>query len=144
MYAARIHLVLLGLLPSLGQNLVSASSLRTVIARDVTCYFDIQADAGETCDNMSASWGISVQEFTKLNPGVTCPNLQASKSYCVVGEYTDDGEEPFHMVVPMPMNGKSSRRVIGFAISLSSCSSRTLWRCFTLRSKWRNPPSPMR
>ncbi|KAJ8114046.1 hypothetical protein OPT61_g3980 [Boeremia exigua] len=91
MHAARIHLVLLGLLPSLGLNLVSASSLRSIIARDVTCYFDIQAEAGETCDNMSASWGISVQEFTKLNPGVICPSLQAGKSYCVVGEYTDDG-----------------------------------------------------
>lgn len=91
MHATRLHLALLGLLPSLGLNLVSASSLRPVIARDVTCYFDIQAETGETCDNMSASWGISVQEFTKLNPGVTCPNLQAGKSYCVVGEYTDDG-----------------------------------------------------
>jgi hypothetical protein len=91
MHAARIHLILLGLLPSLGLDLVSASSLRPVIARDVTCYFDTQAEAGETCDNMSASWGISVQEFTKLNPGVTCPNLQTGKSYCVVGEYTDDG-----------------------------------------------------
>lgn len=102
MYAARIHLVLLGLLPSLGLNLVSASSLRSVIARDVTCYFDIQADAGETCDNMSASWGISVQEFTKLNPGVTCPNLQAGKSYCVVGEYTDDGGQTTPPPSPTP------------------------------------------
>lgn len=109
MLPARVHLVLLGLLSSPGLNLVSAGILKPGIARrGVTCYFDIQAEAGETCDDMSASWGISVEEFTKLNPGVTCPDLQAGKSYCVVGEYTDDGGQTTLPPSPTTMSAPST------------------------------------
>ncbi|KAJ5827329.1 hypothetical protein N7447_004092 [Penicillium robsamsonii] len=31
-----------------------------------------------------------VTDLLKLNPGITCPNLDTSKSYCVVGTATDE------------------------------------------------------
>ncbi|KAJ5759970.1 hypothetical protein N7520_007126 [Penicillium odoratum] len=34
--------------------------------------------------------GLSVENLQQLNPGITCPNLDSSKSYCVVGTATDD------------------------------------------------------
>lgn len=57
--------------------------------RDVVCYFEIPAESGDTCDSLASSWGISLQDFVNINPGVTCPgSLQVGKSYCVIGEYT--------------------------------------------------------
>lgn len=91
MHAERLHLVLLGLLSGPGLDLVSADRRPVIARRGVECYFDIQAESGETCQGMASSWGMSVEEFTNINPGVTCPNLEAGKPYCVVGEYTDDG-----------------------------------------------------
>ncbi|OSS54922.1 hypothetical protein B5807_00796 [Epicoccum nigrum] len=111
-HAALIHLLLLSFLLSLGLNLVSASSLRPVVARDVTCYFDTQAEACEIYNNMSAFWGISVREFTKLIPVVTCPNLQAGKLYCIVGEYTDDGSQTTPHPSPTITSTKPTTRTI--------------------------------
>jgi LysM repeat protein len=138
MHAAHIHLLLLGLLSNLGLDLVSAGRLRPVIARrGVTCYFDTQAEAGETCDNMSASWGISVEEFTKLNPGLTCPNLQAGKSYCVVGEYTDDGGQT---TLPPSPTATSARPTTPPASTIRTSTIRTS----TIRTSTSTttPPNP--
>jgi LysM repeat protein len=35
-----------------------------------------------------------VTDLQKLNPGITCPNLDTSKSYCVVGTATDEPTPP--------------------------------------------------
>lgn len=106
MHTARIHLALLGLLSGLGLDFVSAGRRPIIARRDATCYFDIQAENGETCDIASSNWGISVEEFMKLNPGVICPNLQAGKSYCVVGEYEDNGKG--QTTLPLPPKTTSS------------------------------------
>jgi hypothetical protein len=37
---------------------------------------------------MASSWGIDVDLFINLNPGVACPNLEVGRDYCVIGEYT--------------------------------------------------------
>ncbi|KAL1844415.1 hypothetical protein VTK73DRAFT_2594 [Phialemonium thermophilum] len=72
----------------LGAGLVSAAS--THARRGVECYFEIPADSGDTCESLATSWGLSVDLFTKINPGVQCPSLEAGKSYCVIGEWTPD------------------------------------------------------
>jgi hypothetical protein len=58
--------------------------------RAVNCDFATTADPGATCASFSSSWGLSVSDLQKLNPGITCPNLDTSKSYCVVGTATDE------------------------------------------------------
>lgn len=70
-----------------GAALISAEALAR---RGVECFFDLPAESGHTCELFASSWGISVEEFININPGVTCPELEAGKSYCVVGEYTPD------------------------------------------------------
>ncbi|KAF2160118.1 carbohydrate-binding module family 50 protein [Zasmidium cellare ATCC 36951] len=51
----------------------------------ISCSFETSADAGDTCESFSAVWGLTVEQFVALNPGVTCPNLVADQSYCVIG-----------------------------------------------------------
>lgn len=87
MHFTRLHIIAAtaGLLS--GPALVSA---KAHARRGVECYFDLPAESGETCEILASSWGISVDEFININPGVTCPDLEAGKSYCVVGEYTPD------------------------------------------------------
>ncbi|KAK1978616.1 hypothetical protein LZ30DRAFT_799936 [Colletotrichum cereale] len=66
------------------------ASAKAHARRGVECFFEMPADSGETCESLSSSWGIPVDEFISLNPGVTCPSLVAGKNYCVVGEFTPD------------------------------------------------------
>lgn len=65
-------------------------SARALSPRAVDCAFATTADAGATCESFAASWGQSVDELKKLNPGITCPNLDTSKTYCVIGTVTAD------------------------------------------------------
>jgi hypothetical protein len=53
-------------------------------ARD--CYLAVRALDGETCQQMSSDWGISLDDFIALNPGVSCPKLVADQEYCVMGD----------------------------------------------------------
>ncbi|KAL4897793.1 hypothetical protein BDV59DRAFT_208451 [Aspergillus ambiguus] len=68
--------VILGLLPQL-------------LYASVTCNFSAAASSGDTCASFASAWGQTVDEFKALNPGVSCPNLTAGQSYCVVGIVTD-------------------------------------------------------
>ena len=74
-------LLAVGAVPAMGAALAP---------RAVNCDFATTADAGATCASFSSSWGLSVTDLQKLNPGITCPNLDTSKSYCVVGTATDE------------------------------------------------------
>lgn len=85
MHLTRFDLLTSGLL--LGPGLVSAG---THSRRGVDCYFETPAASGDTCESLAFSWGIPVDLFATLNPGVACPNLEAGKSYCVVGEHIRD------------------------------------------------------
>ncbi|KAF5486479.1 LysM domain-containing protein [Colletotrichum fructicola] len=87
MHFTRLHIfaTLAGLF--WGPALVSAG---LYVRRGVECFFEMAAESGETCESLASSWGISVNEFININPGVTCPNLEAGKNYCVVGEFTPD------------------------------------------------------
>lgn len=87
MHFTRLHTVasVAGILS--GQALASVEALAR---RGVECFFDLAAESGDTCEILASGWGISVEEFININPGVTCPDLEAGKSYCVVGEYTPD------------------------------------------------------
>ncbi|RHZ56573.1 uncharacterized protein CDV56_100995 [Aspergillus thermomutatus] len=58
--------------------------------RAVECDFSTTADAGATCSSFASSWGLSVDTLQQLNPGISCPNLDTSQSYCVISTVTDD------------------------------------------------------
>lgn len=58
--------------------------------RAVACDFSTTADAGATCSSFASSWGLSVDSLKQLNPGITCPKLDTSKSYCVIGTATEE------------------------------------------------------
>ncbi|OGE55357.1 hypothetical protein PENARI_c004G11538 [Penicillium arizonense] len=78
-------LLTVGAVPAMGAALAP---------RAVNCDFATTADAGATCASFSSNWGLSVTDLQKLNPGITCPNLDTSKSYCVVGTATDEPTPP--------------------------------------------------
>lgn len=85
-----------------GPGLVTARNLQQS-RRDVTCYYETPAASGDTCQSLASSWGISVELFTKINLGVACPNLQAGKSYCVLGEWTPDQTTATTRASPSPL-----------------------------------------
>ncbi|OLN96712.1 LysM domain-containing protein-like protein 4 [Colletotrichum chlorophyti] len=105
MHFARLHLVAAAAVLTSGPAVVSAGAHAR---RGVECFFEFPADSGETCESLSSSWGIPVDEFIDINPGVTCPNLDAGKNYCVVGEFTpEDPTTP--PTQPSPTTSTSTR-----------------------------------
>lgn len=80
------HLLTTGLAP----GLVSAAALH--LRREVNCDFSTTADAGATCESFADTWGLSVDDLKKLNPAIACPDIDTSKSYCVIGTVTEDPE----------------------------------------------------
>ena len=98
-----------GLLP----GMVSAQALSP---RAVDCMFETNADAGMTCESFAASWGQSVDELQRLNPGITCPNLDASKAYCVIGTVTVD---------PIPSSSSSSSSTSSTTTTSTSTTLKT-------------------
>lgn len=77
------HLVAAGLAPAM------ASALSR---RAIHCSYSTDADDGSTCDSFASAWGITAAHLTALNPGIACPNLDNSQSYCVFGTVTDEAE----------------------------------------------------
>ncbi|KAJ5793096.1 uncharacterized protein N7503_009074 [Penicillium pulvis] len=70
-------------------TLGAAPAMAAVLSyRAVSC--TTTADAGATCLSFASSWGISVESLQQLNPGISCPNPDTSKSYCVIGTVKDD------------------------------------------------------
>ncbi|CAI7645618.1 unnamed protein product [Penicillium pancosmium] len=70
-----------------GAILVTAAALTP---RAVDCDFSTTADAGDTCSSFASNWGLSVDNLKQLNPGISCPDLDTSKSYCVIGTATEE------------------------------------------------------
>ncbi|GAB1211057.1 hypothetical protein ATERTT37_000169 [Aspergillus terreus] len=77
-----VHLAAAGLIP----GLVFALS-----RRGVECSFTTTATKSDTCESFASTWGLSVAELQQLNPGISCPSLDTSKLYCVIGTLTDNG-----------------------------------------------------
>ncbi|KAL3443567.1 hypothetical protein BJX65DRAFT_285046 [Aspergillus insuetus] len=76
-----IHLLVAGLVPGLGFALSR---------RAVDCLFATIPGNAATCESFASSWGLSVTELQELNPGITCPNLDPSGSFCVIGSVIED------------------------------------------------------
>lgn len=57
-------------------------------APSVVCDFSTPANYGDTCQSMASDWGLTVQGFQDLNPGVACPDVVPDQSYCVIGTVT--------------------------------------------------------
>ena len=43
--------------------------------------------SGNTCYDLSVSYGLTLQELLNLNPGVNCNSLQIGQQLCVKGIY---------------------------------------------------------
>lgn len=75
------YLTVAGLAP----GLVCALSKRTI-----ECSFTTAASKGDTCDSFADVWGLSIEGLQQLNPSITCPDLDTTKLYCVIGTVSDD------------------------------------------------------
>ncbi|KAA8628704.1 hypothetical protein SMACR_09586 [Sordaria macrospora] len=91
-------------------------SARALSPRAVDCAFSTAPDAGATCESFAASWGQSVDELKKLNPGITCPNLDDSQLYCVIGTVTAD---------PTPSSSASSSSSTSTTLKTTTTTVRT-------------------
>jgi hypothetical protein len=69
--------------------LVAVLLAQTAFA-SVSCDFQTAPDDGDTCDVFASNWGLSVQQLIDLNPTITCPNLDTTTTWCVVGKVTQD------------------------------------------------------
>ena len=87
MHLTRLYFLAAWLLSS--PELVSAATVRHS-RRSVECYFETPAASGDTCESLASGWGIPVGLFIDINPGFTCPKLQAGTPYCVIGDLTPD------------------------------------------------------
>ncbi|KAJ1323118.1 peptidoglycan DL-endopeptidase LytF [Microdochium nivale] len=58
--------------------------------RGVDCAFLFNPSKGDTCDTFANSWALTTAEFVRLNPGISCPSLDPSKQYCVLGTVSND------------------------------------------------------
>ena len=64
---------------------------RALSRRAVTCDLSVSPAPGATCESFALSWGVpSVDQLKALNPGITCPGLDTSNEYCIIGTVTDD------------------------------------------------------
>jgi hypothetical protein len=79
----------LTLLLATGIPAAVVATASSILARGVDCSFETSADFGVTCDDFASNWGLSLDELKKLNPGITCPNMDTNLSYCVIGEVTN-------------------------------------------------------
>ncbi|KAK4107828.1 carbohydrate-binding module family 50 protein [Canariomyces notabilis] len=87
-------------------GLVTMVSAQAVSGRDVDCmFFTSPTSHDATCETFAAAWGLSVDDLTKLNPGIVCPGLDTSKAYCVIGTVTEDpAQTPTTTSAPSPSN----------------------------------------
>ena len=70
---------------------LGTASARGLSIRGFQCqFFRKPPNSAATCESFAAGWGVSVTDFMKWNPGATCPGLDTSKEYCVIGTGTDD------------------------------------------------------
>ncbi|KAH7028810.1 uncharacterized protein B0I36DRAFT_410324 [Microdochium trichocladiopsis] len=79
MFAARLLAVAGALSPAL------VAAQENLAERAVDCVFSIAPSRGATCQSFASAWGISVETLQKLNPGITCPQLDDQQNYCVIG-----------------------------------------------------------
>ncbi|GKZ35782.1 hypothetical protein AbraIFM66950_006577 [Aspergillus brasiliensis] len=75
------YLIVAGLVPCLACALSKPT---------IECSFTRAASTCDTCESLADAWGLSVESLKQLNPGITCPGLDTSKSYCVIGTVNDD------------------------------------------------------
>lgn len=64
----------------------------TLARRAVECDFAAAPGSGATCEGFAGSWGVSIKNLQQLNPGMSCPSLDASREYCVFGTVNDKPE----------------------------------------------------
>ncbi|PYH30085.1 LysM peptidoglycan-binding domain-containing protein [Aspergillus neoniger CBS 115656] len=59
--------------------------------QQISCSYEYAASSGDTCQSVAADWGLTVQALESLNPKITCPDLVAGQSYCVLGTVSSSG-----------------------------------------------------
>ncbi|KAK0106890.1 hypothetical protein ONS95_003609 [Cadophora gregata] len=85
----QLHKILwLAVLPVLANAFPSNGGPGLSKRQTVTCTFSITASNGDTCSSIATAWGLTVADFTALNPGINCAKLVVNNQYCVLGEIT--------------------------------------------------------
>ncbi|GKZ86835.1 hypothetical protein AnigIFM56816_002765 [Aspergillus niger] len=59
--------------------------------QQISCSYEYAASSGDTCQSVAADWGLTVQALEALNPDITCPDLVAGQTYCVLGTVSSSG-----------------------------------------------------
>ncbi|KAK4210693.1 hypothetical protein QBC37DRAFT_442589 [Rhypophila decipiens] len=126
MYASYLLVGAAGLVPAL-----VAAQHPEMLKRGVNCSFATNPDRGATCESFASSWGLSVEELQKLNPGVSCPNIVISQEYCVIGEVTAD---------PTTTSSTAKPPTITTTAKVSTTSTGTTLKTTTTSTK--APPAP--
>jgi hypothetical protein len=75
--------------------LASLSLLAPSLASDCNGGFGVASNPGDTCESFAKQWKITVDELKRLNPDVTCPELEyRNDTYCVrESEKTSSGSD---------------------------------------------------
>lgn len=124
------HLLAAGLVPA---SAIASSTSHPNTRRVVECDFATTADNGATCESFASSWGLSVDNLVKLNPGITCPNLDTSKTYCVIGTVTDE---------PPTTTSSTSSRSSSTTFKTSTTTSKTSSTTTTAPGPTNTPQMP--
>ena len=100
--------------------------------QQISCSYEYAASSGDTCQSVAADWGLTVQALESLNPGITCPDLVAGQSYCVLGTVSSSGPTVSSSslatstftstisIVPIPSTTSSSSHSFSSSSSFSS------------------------
>ncbi|KAF3222199.1 hypothetical protein TWF191_006958 [Orbilia oligospora] len=63
----------------------------TISGTTTQCYKWHEREENQTCDELQATWGVTLEELRLWNPSINsgCSNLQTGKAYCVRGPLDD-------------------------------------------------------
>ncbi|CAG8890309.1 unnamed protein product [Penicillium egyptiacum] len=126
--------IALALLP----GLLEAHSIgNPIVRRGVDCSFATAANPGDTCDDFADTWGISVDQFKSLNPGLDCGIFDDSQEYCVLGGVTEDDDSATTSKIV-----ESTTSVTTSASTTSTTSTTTMITTTTTSANSHEPTQP--
>ena len=99
--------------------------LAPALAAEDPCHggFGVASNPGDTCESFAKQWRITVDELKRLNPGITCPELEyRDDTYCVK-EGTMTGEVPDKKTTDLSDNASSTAVEVVTTSSEASASA---------------------
>ncbi|KAH8731879.1 hypothetical protein GQ44DRAFT_722048 [Phaeosphaeriaceae sp. PMI808] len=96
-------------------------------------------DKGATCEDISFSWGMTVEKLKQLNLDITCPYLDTKKSYGVIGTVNDNpAHDKLHNRDNQPRQPTNSRDCMCMWAMVNVCAD-VISGAATTRKKIQTP-----